>query len=175
MLAFAAVACNANSRNAAEPVVRRFLIACIGQLPKETTMTMTKHPTDATKVVASKENAQFAQKILTEHGNRVFSEAEHGDLVAFVSACVSRLPTQAAIERERKRKRGVYEKRSAKKKPAAKAKATSGTETFRTGPHAGNGTEVPRGAGVPPADTARLPDLTLDVDAPETRREPVGV
>lgn len=149
MTAFAVVACGGNSRAEAEPFVRQFLTACTGQMPRRSEMA-TK---TITKVDASKENANKALKLLTEHGNRTLLAAEHAELVAFVTAAASRLPTQKAIDKDRQRKKHYHETR---RKPRGKAAAASGTETFRAGPHDGNATEAPRD----------LPDLKLDVDQP---------
>jgi hypothetical protein len=140
MLAFAVVACNGNSRHEAEPVVRQFLIACIGQLPKESDMTATKTKpakagktaTGVQKVDASKENAKAALQTLTVHGNRVFSKTEYDQLVAFVTAAVGRLPGQAAIDRDKERKKNYHEtkRKPARAKAAEPASTPAETEVF---------------------------------------------
>lgn len=152
MTAFAVVAAGGNSRHEAEPVCLRFLTACIAQLPRESDMAE-KNPN---KVDASKENARLALEKLTPHVNRDERTAHTFDAdMKFVKdvleAATKRLPSQKAIDRDRKRKRKPAKK--AAKKPAARPELVGagagmevhGTETFRTGPHAGHATEVPAG------------------------------
>lgn len=176
MTCFAVVVCGRNDQ--AEAECRRFLIACIGQMPKETEMTTktakTKPAakTTPTRMDASKEVCQVVMADVRLLRSRLPAEhqAEHQakfDLLeTFLTAAASRLPTQKAIDRDKQRKKNYHE---TKRKPRGKAKAAaapagellpdlkldvdqpSGTETFRH--EHGGGTMTPVERELVPAST----------------------
>lgn len=123
MVAFAAVAANANCRHEAEPVCRRFLVACIAQFPRATDMA--KNP--ANKMDASKENAGKAIEELVKLSDSLPEEmrtqrsAHLVFLQEFVQAAQRRLPTQKAIDKDklRKKKYASRKKQAAAPAPAA--------------------------------------------------------
>lgn len=125
MTAFAVVAANGNCRYEAEPHCRQFLTACINQLPKEQTMSTETPATEVKKVDASKENAAKALQIVARpdpespHPHTRISPTleEYAFLMAFMKAAERRLPSQAAIDKDKKRKQKYHENK--KKKPVA--------------------------------------------------------
>lgn len=146
MTCFAVVVCGRNDQ--AEAECRRFLVACIGQMPKESEMTTkTKTKTEKpAKMDASKETCQVVMTDVRLLRSRLSAEhqAEHQakfDLLeTFLAAAASRLPTQKAIDRDKQRKKNYHE---TKRKPRGKAKAAAPAEEL-------------------------LPDLKLDVDTTTT-------
>jgi hypothetical protein len=116
MTAFAVVAANGNSREA-ESCCRLFLIARIGQLPKEGAMSTTAQK----KMDASKENAAEAQRRLNSmtptNGVRTLSDDDFEFLSQLIEAAHKRLPSHAAIAKDKLRKKNYHKNKNNAKKP----------------------------------------------------------
>lgn len=141
MTAFAVVAANGNSRRDAEPECRRFLVACIAQLPRECDMA------EKNKVDASKENALECARRLVKEGNTpntTLRDEDYRFLIAFIDSAARRLPSQKAIDRDRDRKR---KGRKAKKVIARLKK----TETPKTPPGPSAAELIEQRGGIPMA------------------------